>query len=45
MAKSKTEEVITEEIIEVITEEIVLNVPISEIDSPGHHSRDFKDKK
>ncbi len=33
-----TEEVPTEE---VATEEVILNVPAPEVESPGHHSRDF----
>ena len=38
-----TEEVATEEVPteEVATEEVILNVPAPEVESPGHHSRDF----
>lgn len=29
---------------EVVAEEVVLNIPAPEVESPGHHSRDLKHK-
>lgn len=44
MVSPPVEEVLVEEVLAEEVSAVVLNVPVPEVESPGHHSRDLKDK-